>query len=170
MGRLGGSTKSSRPRFSHSCSKTDLNSLPPSSCRPERRFDQELVEQRFGGRRAPPPVASGRVIGCEPRLAGGLLVRLGRAGGPDRYALRIEGGPCPCQADLSLGGRDLVVSRHGCYRVEYAVASHECMEERRRDMQQDQSKEHESKVEVRVPKQRMQAVALRQDRRKARAG
>jgi hypothetical protein len=55
---------------------------------------------------------------------------------------------------LSLGGRDLVVSRHGRHRVEYAVTSDERMEERRRDMQQDQGKEHESKVEVRVPEQR----------------
>jgi hypothetical protein len=62
---------------------------------------------------------------------------------------------------LSLGGRDLVVKRHRRHRVEYAVASDERVEERRRDMQQDQGKEHESKVEVRVPEQRMQAVALR---------
>ena len=61
----------------------------------------------------------------------------------------------------SLGARDLVVSRHGGHRFEYAVASDERMEERRRDMQKDQGKEHESKVEVRVPEQRMQAVALR---------
>jgi hypothetical protein len=65
------------------------------------------------------------------------------------------------QNALSLGGRDLVVSRHGRHRLEYAVTSDERMEERRRDMQQDQGKEHESKVEVRVPEQRMQAVALR---------
>jgi hypothetical protein len=34
---------------------------------------------------------------------------------------------------LSLGGRDLVVSRHGRHRVEYAVTSDERMEERRRE-------------------------------------
>jgi DNA-binding NarL/FixJ family response regulator len=61
----------------------------------------------------------------------------------------------------SLGTRDLVVSRHGGHRLEYAVASDERMEERRRNMQKDQGKEQESKVEVRVPEQRMQAVALR---------
>jgi hypothetical protein len=60
----------------------------------------------------------------------------------------------------SLGARDLVVRRHGGHRLEYAVATDEPMEERRRDMQKDQGKEHESKVEVRVPEQRMQAVAL----------
>jgi hypothetical protein len=46
----------------------------------------------------------------------------------------------------SLRRRDLVAARHGRHRVEYAVASHERLEERRRDMQQDQSKKSESKV------------------------
>src|SRR5262249_61030730 len=67
---------------------------------------------------------------------------------------------------LSLRERDLVVNRHGSHRLEYAVAPNERMDERRRDMQKYQGKEHESKVEVRVPEQRMQAVALRQNRRK----
>jgi hypothetical protein len=38
------------------------------------------------------------------------------------------------------------------------------MKERRRDMQQNQGEEGESRVEVGIPKQRMQAIALRQDR------
>jgi len=65
------------------------------------------------------------------------------------------------QERTSIGGRGLAVNRHGRHRVEYAVASDERMEERRRDMQQDHGKEHESKVEVCAPEQCMQAVTLR---------
>ena len=43
------------------------------------------------------------------------------------------------------------------------------MEQRRRDMHQDQRKEGERQIEMRVPEQRMQAIALRQDRRKPHA-
>src|SRR6476619_4763910 len=65
-----------------------------------------------------------------------------------------------------LGGRDVVVDRRGRHCLEHAVPPHECMKQRRRDMQQDQREERESKIEMRVPKERMQAVALRQDRGK----
>ena len=43
------------------------------------------------------------------------------------------------------------------------------MEQRRRDMHQDQGKKRESQVEMRVPEPSMQTVALRQDRRQVQA-
>jgi hypothetical protein len=67
----------------------------------------------------------------------------------------------PIEDDSSLSGCDLVVSRNGRHRVEYAVASDERMEKRRGNMQQDQGKEHERKIEMRIPEQRVQAVAPR---------
>ena len=52
---------------------------------------------------------------------------------------------------------------------EYTVLSDERMEERCRDVHQDQGKEHESKVEVCIPEHRVKSVALRQDRWKMHA-
>src|SRR5271156_4990105 len=70
----------------------------------------------------------------------------------------------------SLRGRHLVVRQHGRqlgrHALEYAVSSDERMEQRRRDMHQDQREEDERQIEMRVPEQRMQAIALRQDSRK----
>ena len=66
-----------------------------------------------------------------------------------------------CQNGASLGRRDHLPSRHGRHRLEYAASSDERMEKRRRDMEQDEGKEHKSKVEVRILGQRMQAVDLR---------
>src|SRR5438132_13897305 len=65
-----------------------------------------------------------------------------------------------------LGGCDLALGHRRRHCFEHSVASHECMKQRPRDMQQDQREECESKIEMRAPEQRMQAVALRQDRRK----
>jgi hypothetical protein len=72
-------------------------------------------------------------------------------------------------ARLLFGGSDPVGSRPRHHCIKYTVTSDERMKERRRDMQQNQGEEGESQVEVGVPKQRMQAVALRQDRWKMHA-
>jgi hypothetical protein len=69
--------------------------------------------------------------------------------------LGVESGLGAYQNGLSLGGLDLVASRHRRHRLEHAVPPDQRMKQRRRDMQQDQRKEHESKVEMRIPEQRV---------------
>jgi|HubBroStandDraft_3_1064219.scaffolds.fasta_scaffold215947_1 hypothetical protein len=65
---------------------------------------------------------------------------------------------------ISLGGCGLIAGQHGGHRFKHAIASNQCVEQGGRDMQQDRCKECKGEIEVRVPQQRMQAVALRQDR------
>ena len=86
---------------------------------------------------------------------------LGHGTQRERRRVRGKGGLCNSRNGLSLGGRTLVVSRHERHCIKYTVTPDERMEKCRADMQQDQRKEHECKVKVRIPKQRMHAVALR---------
>jgi hypothetical protein len=62
---------------------------------------------------------------------------------------------------VSLGRCGPIVGRHRRHGLKYTVTADERMKQRCCDMQQDQSKKRESKVEMRAPKHRMQAVALR---------
>ena len=69
--------------------------------------------------------------------------------------------PIRRQQLLMRGGR-----RH---RRKHVVPPDERMEERRGKMQEDQGKKREGQIEMRIPEQAVQAVALRQDRRKVQA-
>jgi len=53
---------------------------------------------------------------------------------------------------ISLGGRDFVEGQNGGHCLEHAIASNERVKQRCRDVQQDQRKEREGKIEMRVPK------------------
>lgn len=52
------------------------------------------------------------------------------------------------------------------HRIEDPIASDERVKERGGDVHQDQGKEHEGEIDVRIPEERVQPVALRKDRRK----
>jgi hypothetical protein len=73
---------------------------------------------------------------------------------------RIERFEDQC-SDL-LGGRDLIAGHHGGHLFKHPIASNQCVEQGSGDMQQDQSEEWKGEIEVPVPQQLVQVVALRQ--------